>query len=65
MRAKSYDADHYFAPLADIEWSGLEPTPNAPGQLWISGSPTGKSFTREEKRRRVCLPTYPFERKRH
>jgi amino acid adenylation domain-containing protein len=36
------------------------------GQLWIAGlEPDWNAFWKEEKRQRVPLPTYPFERKRH
>lgn len=35
------------------------------GRLWIAGvQPNWTSFYQEEKRRRVPLPTYPFERQR-
>ena len=44
----------------------LEAMLNALGQLWISGvSPAWEKFYSGEKRRRVWLPTYPFERKRY
>ena len=44
----------------------LESLLSALGQLWISGvSPTWERFYSGEKRRRVWLPTYPFERKRY
>jgi amino acid adenylation domain-containing protein len=36
------------------------------GQLWLAGvSPNWTSFYSQEERRRVSLPTYPFERKLH
>ncbi len=36
------------------------------GQLWLAGAPVNwNSFYAAEHRRRVPLPTYPFERKRH
>jgi acyl transferase domain-containing protein len=36
------------------------------GRLWIAGAPVSWSgFARHERRRRVSLPTYPFERQRH
>ncbi len=39
---------------------------NAMGELWIAGiSPDWKAFYAGEKRRRVSLPTYPFERSRY
>jgi amino acid adenylation domain-containing protein len=38
---------------------------NALGRLWLAGTPVDwPGFYRNEKRRRVPLPTYPFERKR-
>jgi glutamate-1-semialdehyde aminotransferase/acyl carrier protein len=37
----------------------------AAGQLWLSGiSPAWSELHRDERRRRVALPTYPFERRR-
>lgn len=39
---------------------------DALGQLWLSGAtPNWAKVYAEEKRRRVSLPTYPFERKLH
>ena len=39
--------------------------PSALGRLWLAGVPVDWSgFYQNEKRRRVALPTYPFERKR-
>ncbi|HEY2329664.1 MAG TPA: amino acid adenylation domain-containing protein [Verrucomicrobiae bacterium] len=39
---------------------------NTLGQLWLSGVAIDwKNFYRHEQRRRVPLPTYPFERKRY
>ncbi len=36
------------------------------GSLWLSGVPVDwKSYYKNEKRRRIPLPTYPFERKRY
>lgn len=36
------------------------------GRLWIAGQPVDwKGFYARERRRRLPLPTYPFERKRH
>ncbi len=36
------------------------------GQLWIAGAPVDwEGFYGEERRRRVPLPTYPFERQRY
>ena len=45
--------------------SDMEILLNALGQLWLSGSAIDwKQFYKYEKRRRVRLPTYPFEHKR-
>jgi acyl transferase domain-containing protein len=45
--------------------SDLEILLNALGQLWLSGSIIDwKHFYKYEKRRRVRLPTYPFDHKR-
>jgi amino acid adenylation domain-containing protein len=39
---------------------------NALGRLWVSGATVNwPGFYAHEQRRRVPLPTYPFERKRH
>jgi non-ribosomal peptide synthase protein (TIGR01720 family) len=36
------------------------------GRLWLAGvKPDWKGFYRHERRRRVVLPTYPFERRRY
>lgn len=36
------------------------------GKLWIAGvEPDWKRFWQHERRRRVSLPTYPFERRKH
>jgi len=36
------------------------------GKLWLAGvEPDWKAFYKEERRRRVSLPTYPFERQRY
>ena len=36
------------------------------GRLWAAGiQPDWKRFWSRERRRRVSLPTYPFERKKH
>ena len=37
----------------------------AAGRLWLAGSTLDWSAVHAERRRRVPLPTYPFERKRH
>jgi len=49
------------APAAErAAWVG------AMGQLWCAGLPVAVcSLDRRQRRRRVRLPTYPFERKRH
>jgi len=39
---------------------------NALGQLWLAGKQfDARSFYANEKRRRISLPTYPFERQRY
>lgn len=39
---------------------------NALGQIWLKGGKIDwQGFYKDEKRRRVILPTYPFERKRY
>jgi acyl transferase domain-containing protein len=39
---------------------------DALGKLWLAGAAVDwKSFSGTERRRRVTLPTYPFERQRH
>jgi acyl transferase domain-containing protein len=39
---------------------------NSLGKLWLAGvKPDWTGFYANEKRRRIQLPTYPFERKRH
>jgi acyl transferase domain-containing protein/acyl carrier protein len=46
--------------------SGPEVLLAALGQVWIHGAPVDwKAFHAGERRRRVPLPTYPFERSRH
>ncbi len=46
----------------DAEWTALL---KAIGQLWLNGiSIDWKSFYKCEKRHKVALPTYPFDRKR-
>jgi amino acid adenylation domain-containing protein len=49
------------------EGSDLAATLRALGELWVSGvTPDWRAgFYREERRRLVALPTYPFERKRY
>ncbi len=47
----------------DAEWTALL---TAAGQLFCAGVPLDwERFHASEKRRRVSLPTYPFERQRH
>ncbi len=49
--------------VGDAEWSALL---TAAGQLFCAGVPLDwERFHASEKRRRVSLPTYPFERQRH
>ena len=41
-------------------------TLTALGKLWLAGVEVDwRAFHREDQRRRVCLPTYPFERQRY
>ena len=52
-------------PHAHAADSDLEVLLSALGQLWLSGAKVDwKTFYRGERRRRVELPAYPFERKR-
>jgi len=45
---------------------GQETLLTAVGRLWLAGHEIDwRAFSREERRRRVPLPTYPFERQRH
>jgi glutamate-1-semialdehyde aminotransferase/acyl carrier protein len=47
----------------EAEWTALL---GAVGQLWLAGvSVDARAFFALEQRRRVPLPTYPFERQRH
>ena len=49
--------------VGDAEWTALL---TAAGQLFCAGVPLDwERFHASEKRRRVSLPTYPFERQRH
>ena len=51
------------APEETREWTSLL---NAVGQLWLNGVTLDwEAFYAHEERRRVALPTYPFERQRH
>jgi acyl transferase domain-containing protein len=53
-------------PCAEEERSDTEAMLNSVGRLWLQGARIDWSgFWRHEKRRRVPLPTYAFERKRH
>jgi acyl transferase domain-containing protein len=48
---------------ADFDWGSIL---TAAGQLWLSGVPLHfDEVHRHERRRRVALPTYPFERRRY
>jgi len=54
-----------LAPDRD-EPADLETMLTALGRLWLLGiEPAWDEFCLEERRRRVALPTYPFERKRY
>lgn len=53
-------------PHAQSEASALESVLVALGRMWALGiAPDWNRFYAGEERRRVILPTYPFERKRH
>ncbi len=57
-----------FASLADARQQGsdCEPLLSALGRLWLAGVPVDwQRWQAGEGRRRVPLPTYPFERRRH
>jgi acyl transferase domain-containing protein/SAM-dependent methyltransferase/acyl carrier protein len=50
-------------PVADATASDMETMISALGKLWVSGAAVDwNGFHRTELRRRVSLPTYPFER---
>ncbi len=51
--------------LSDTAESELLSIQAASGQLWTLGIELKRVYTAERKYRRVLLPTYPFERKRH
>ncbi|MDG2536712.1 amino acid adenylation domain-containing protein [Dyella jiangningensis] len=54
------------ASVADAPSSERAAWVSAMGQLWCAGLPVAVcSLDRRQHRRRVRLPTYPFERKRH
>jgi acyl transferase domain-containing protein len=67
QQAKNIEKQIAISSLGDTadnhgEWSAML---NAVGQLWSSGvAMDWAAFYEEEKRHRVPLPTYPFERKR-
>lgn len=53
-------------PKSDEQASEIESMLNALGRLWLLGAKIDWSgFWRHEKRRRIPLPTYVFDRKRH
>ncbi|MET0330180.1 MAG: amino acid adenylation domain-containing protein [Dyella sp.] len=55
-----------LASLADSAETERAAWLQAIGQLWSYGTPLAlEALDRRERKRRVCLPTYPFERKRH
>ncbi|WP_426703027.1 amino acid adenylation domain-containing protein [Rhodanobacter sp. Col0626] len=55
-----------LASLADAPANERSAWLEAIGQLWCLGTPVAvDAIDRREHRRRVRLPTYPFERKRH
>jgi amino acid adenylation domain-containing protein len=54
------------ASLADAAQTERAAWLQAVGQLWSHGTPLAlEALDRRERKRYVCLPTYPFERKRH
>ncbi|MBA4136616.1 MAG: non-ribosomal peptide synthetase [Opitutus sp.] len=59
--------DHaVFASLPSVREPEQAAMLGALGRLWLAGvRPEWEKFHAREKRRRVPLPTYPFERKRH
>jgi amino acid adenylation domain-containing protein/FkbH-like protein len=67
--AKQQPAQNRNAIIASLPQPGSEElifVLNALGQLWVAGvSPDWKNFYARERRRRVWLPNYPFERKRY
>jgi acyl transferase domain-containing protein len=53
-------------PAAQSRQSELNVMLHSLGQLWLAGVPIDwKAFNNHQKRRRVRLPAYPFERKRY
>jgi phthiocerol/phenolphthiocerol synthesis type-I polyketide synthase E len=61
--------DHYRVvntlPHAKEDRSAVDSVMTALGRLWVTGVPIDwKQLQGKERRRRVSLPTYPFERKR-
>ncbi|MBV9790076.1 MAG: acyltransferase domain-containing protein, partial [Chloroflexi bacterium] len=53
-------------PAAGEQRSALAAMLGALGQLWLLGVPVDwTNFYAEEQRRRIALPTYPFERQRY
>ena len=51
--------------LADAPEAEVRALSEAGGQLWAVGVRTGQPWAEPGSRRRVTLPTYPFERQRH
>ncbi len=63
QRQRPHSANAFFHALAqpDHDHLGL-----LLGKLWLEGAPIQwSSFYANERRRRIALPTYPFERKRY
>jgi malonyl CoA-acyl carrier protein transacylase/acyl carrier protein len=53
-------------PHPDDERDEVETVLSALGQLWCAGAPVDwRAFHAGERRRRISLPTYPFERRRY
>jgi len=53
------------ASLADQATSETTAIAEAAGALWVQGAPVDTSMSATADRRRIVLPTYPFERQRH
>ncbi len=59
-------ASQALSSLGDAEGNELASLRLAAGNLWAAGVPVDPSaFDRRERRRKLVLPTYPFERQRY
>jgi amino acid adenylation domain-containing protein len=54
-----------IASLADQPAGEAAAFAEAAGALWVQGAPVDTSMSSAGDRRRIVLPTYPFERQRH